>query len=138
MVDSQGGAHAHGRQDYPGPAQALRRDRLGPAEPQYGSCRRVVPGRAAACCRAAYFETGKFLVSGLVAGVLLTFPRLIAQCETYLRLAKESLAQEEIDGQQDLDNINLDGSDDKTYAAMGICKTIYTVSLAAFFTCDAC
>lgn len=48
-------------------------------------------------------------------------------CETYLRLAKESLAQEEIDGQQDLDNINLDGSDDKTYAAMGICKTIYTI-----------
>jgi hypothetical protein len=48
-------------------------------------------------------------------------------CETYLRLAKESLAQDEIDAQQDFDSINLDGNDDKTYAAMGICKTIYTI-----------
>jgi importin-7 len=44
-------------------------------------------------------------------------------------LAKESLAQDEIEGGSgDLESIMMDGDDDKTYAAMGVAKTIWTVS----------
>ncbi|KAG5643336.1 hypothetical protein DXG03_001055 [Asterophora parasitica] len=45
--------------------------------------------------------------------------------ESYLRLAKESLAAEETD--VDLDNIVSDVDEDKTFAAMGVAKTISTI-----------
>ncbi|KAG6856227.1 hypothetical protein H0H87_006321 [Tephrocybe sp. NHM501043] len=48
-------------------------------------------------------------------------------CETYLRLVKEALAQEETDGQNvDLDSIS-GMDDDKTFTAMGVSKTISTI-----------
>ncbi|THH18363.1 hypothetical protein EW146_g2600 [Bondarzewia mesenterica] len=50
-------------------------------------------------------------------------------CDSYLRLARESLAQEENAPKGgDLDSlIQADGDDDKTYAAMGVAKTISTI-----------
>ncbi|KAI3621267.1 nonsense-mediated mrna decay protein [Moniliophthora roreri] len=49
-------------------------------------------------------------------------------CDSYLRLAKESLAQEEAEaGSGDIESIMMDGDDDKTYAAMGVAKTIWTI-----------
>ncbi|GLB38717.1 putative ARM repeat-containing protein [Lyophyllum shimeji] len=49
-------------------------------------------------------------------------------CESYLRLAKESLAQEETDSQNvDLDNLMSSVDEDKTFAAMGVAKTISTI-----------
>jgi len=46
-----------------------------------------------------------------------------------LRLAKESLAQEETDSQNvDLDSLVSNVDEDKTFAAMGVAKTISTVS----------
>ncbi|KAG6919218.1 hypothetical protein DXG01_008013 [Tephrocybe rancida] len=48
-------------------------------------------------------------------------------CESYLRLAKEAIAQEETDGQNiDLDSIT-DVDDEKTFTAMGVAKTISTI-----------
>lgn len=48
-------------------------------------------------------------------------------CETYARLAKESQAADETDA-IDLDAImDSDASEDKTFAAMGVAKTIATV-----------
>lgn len=49
------------------------------------------------------------------------------QCESYMRLAKESMTQEEAANSTDYDVV--DGDDDKTYAAMNIAKTIGTVNL---------
>jgi hypothetical protein len=51
-----------------------------------------------------------------------------------LRLAKESIAQEEsIDLQNiDVESMLSDQDDDKTYAAMGVAKTIGTVSFILF------
>ncbi|KAF5377980.1 hypothetical protein D9615_006718 [Tricholomella constricta] len=46
-------------------------------------------------------------------------------CESYLRLAKESLAQEEAD--VDLETLVSDVDEDKTFAAMGVAKTISTI-----------
>ncbi|KAF9013048.1 armadillo-type protein [Cyathus striatus] len=49
-------------------------------------------------------------------------------CESYLRLARESAAQEEADAQNvDADGALVDVDDDKTFAAMGIAKTIGTI-----------
>lgn len=49
-------------------------------------------------------------------------------CESYMRLAKESLAQEETGGGDvDLDQLISDVDEDKTFAAMGVAKTISTV-----------
>ncbi|KAI0688708.1 ARM repeat-containing protein [Cytidiella melzeri] len=50
-------------------------------------------------------------------------------CETYTRLARESIALEEADGGNiDLDRImEQDGGEDKIFAAMGVAKTIGTV-----------
>ena len=52
------------------------------------------------------------------------------QCETYTRLAKEGIAMEESDGNSiDLDRLmETDSGEDKIFAAMGIAKTINTVS----------
>ncbi|KAJ7214009.1 armadillo-type protein [Mycena pura] len=48
-------------------------------------------------------------------------------CDSYLRLVKESLSAEEPElGDASLDAMNV-GDDDKTYAAMGVAKTIGTV-----------
>lgn len=54
------------------------------------------------------------------------------QCESYLRLAGETLNQEELLN----DNIDIEESltemdDDKTFAAMGVAKTISTVSISS-------
>lgn len=49
-----------------------------------------------------------------------------------MRLARESIAQEDADvanSNGDLDVLLSDGDDDKTYAAMGVAKTIWTVCL---------
>lgn len=51
----------------------------------------------------------------------------LMQCESYMRLAKESMAQEEAAVSTDYDVV--DGDDDKTYAAMNIAKTIGTVRI---------
>ncbi|THU92451.1 ARM repeat-containing protein [Dendrothele bispora CBS 962.96] len=55
-------------------------------------------------------------------------------CESYLRLAKESTAENIIDSStaassstEDLEAMMADTDDDKTYAAMGVAKTIWTV-----------
>ncbi|KIK50545.1 hypothetical protein GYMLUDRAFT_266124 [Collybiopsis luxurians FD-317 M1] len=51
-------------------------------------------------------------------------------CDSYLRLARESSASETVDSSAssaDLESIMADGDDDKTYAAMGVAKTIYTI-----------
>ncbi|KAF8074028.1 armadillo-type protein [Lyophyllum atratum] len=49
-------------------------------------------------------------------------------CESYLRLAKESLSQEETDSQNvDLDGLLANVDEDKTFAAMGVAKTIGTI-----------
>lgn len=49
-------------------------------------------------------------------------------CESYVRLAKESLAQEEAESQNSIDLEMMDNLDDgKTFAAMGVAKTIGTV-----------
>ncbi|KAF5381241.1 hypothetical protein D9757_007902 [Collybiopsis confluens] len=60
-------------------------------------------------------------------------------CESYLRLARESTAMETAldsgsnsTGSGDLESIMADGDDDKTYAAMGVAKTIYTVRESKF------
>ena len=58
------------------------------------------------------------------------------QCDSYLRLARESLAQDENAPKgADLDSLmESDGDDDKTYAAMGVAKTISTESAPALRT----
>ncbi|GAW02680.1 nonsense-mediated mrna decay protein [Lentinula edodes] len=49
-------------------------------------------------------------------------------CESYLRLARESNNQETLDSNpNDLESIMADADDDKTYAAMGVAKTIWTI-----------
>ncbi|EMD40235.1 hypothetical protein CERSUDRAFT_112428 [Gelatoporia subvermispora B] len=50
-------------------------------------------------------------------------------CETYARLARESIAQDETDGREvDIDTLmENDTGEDKTFAAMGVAKTIATV-----------
>jgi hypothetical protein len=52
-----------------------------------------------------------------------------------MRLARENLAQEEAEAQNgvDLDSVMGDVDDDKTFAAMGVAKTIATVSFFFFF-----
>ena len=51
------------------------------------------------------------------------------KCESYLRLAREGLAQP---SETNLDNVDidtiLDTDEDKVYGAMGVVKTISTVS----------
>lgn len=44
-----------------------------------------------------------------------------------MRLIKESMASEETDPDASLDTLLAGGDDDKTYAAMGVAKTIGTV-----------
>ncbi|KAJ7696679.1 armadillo-type protein [Mycena rosella] len=49
-------------------------------------------------------------------------------CDSYLRLIKESLVAEDTDvGEASLDAMLAGGDDDKTYAAMGVAKTIGTI-----------
>lgn len=54
------------------------------------------------------------------------------QCESYMRLARESITQEEQDASSDLETLLADADDDKTYAAMGVAKTIGTVVIPQF------
>ena len=51
------------------------------------------------------------------------------QCETYARLARESQSADEADGHaMELEQaMESDGNEDKTFAAMGVAKTITTV-----------
>jgi hypothetical protein len=51
-----------------------------------------------------------------------------------MRLAKDSLAQEEAEAanMSELESMTSDMDDDKTFAAMGIAKTIATVSPVSF------
>ncbi|KAJ8079910.1 Nonsense-mediated mRNA decay protein 5 [Marasmius tenuissimus] len=51
-------------------------------------------------------------------------------CDSYMRLAKESIAQEEVEVANsggDFEALLAEGDDDKTYAAMGVAKTIWTI-----------
>ncbi|TFK34758.1 armadillo-type protein [Crucibulum laeve] len=49
-------------------------------------------------------------------------------CESYMRLARESAAQEELEAQNlELENILSEADDDKTFAAMGVAKTLTTI-----------
>ncbi|KAF9222983.1 ARM repeat-containing protein [Gyrodon lividus] len=50
-------------------------------------------------------------------------------CESYLRLAREGLAQanETVSENVDVDSLLSDGDDDKVYGAMGVAKTIGTI-----------
>ncbi|KAH9949788.1 armadillo-type protein [Amylocystis lapponica] len=49
-------------------------------------------------------------------------------CETYLRLARESIAMDDTDGTEvDIDALMEDTGEDKTFAAMSVAKTISTV-----------
>ena len=68
--------------------------------------------------------------------VLLNFPCcslihfisfLVFQCESYMRLARESAIQDHLEENADLDTLLNDVDDDKTFAAMGVAKTISTV-----------
>ena len=51
------------------------------------------------------------------------------QCESYLRLARETAIQDHLEDNAELDDLltSVD-EDDKTFAAMGVAKTIGTVS----------
>ncbi|KAF8886227.1 armadillo-type protein [Gymnopilus junonius] len=48
-------------------------------------------------------------------------------CESYMRLAKESLVHDQVEDSVDLDAILTDVDDDKTFTAMGVAKTISTI-----------
>lgn len=50
------------------------------------------------------------------------------QCQLYQRLVKETLAVQATDDDDDIAPEQIDFGDDKAYAAMGMCKTIQTVS----------
>lgn len=54
---------------------------------------------------------------------------VVSQCETYARLARESQTAEETDGHgMELEAVmESDSNEDKTFAAMGVAKTITTV-----------
>ncbi|EIW81171.1 ARM repeat-containing protein [Coniophora puteana RWD-64-598 SS2] len=54
-------------------------------------------------------------------------------CESYMRLARETIAQgtDDLPENIDVDNLESDAEDDKVYAAMGVAKTICTVVTAA-------
>jgi importin-7 len=57
---------------------------------------------------------------------------IISQCESYMRLVREALANEEGAANRalDVDSIADMDDEDKTYAAMGVAKTISTVTPA--------
>ncbi|KJA23271.1 hypothetical protein HYPSUDRAFT_40079 [Hypholoma sublateritium FD-334 SS-4] len=48
-------------------------------------------------------------------------------CESYMRLARESSVHDQIEENVDLDTLLQDVDDDKTFAAMGVAKTISTI-----------
>ncbi|KAF8956524.1 armadillo-type protein [Flammula alnicola] len=48
-------------------------------------------------------------------------------CESYMRLARESAIHDHIEENADLDTLLADVDDDKTFAAMGVAKTISTI-----------
>ncbi|KAJ3711727.1 armadillo-type protein [Lentinula raphanica] len=49
-------------------------------------------------------------------------------CDSYLRLARESASHEAPDSNSnDLESVMAEGDDDKTYSAMGVAKTIWTI-----------
>jgi len=58
----------------------------------------------------------------------LLYPNLCLQCESYLRLARETAIQDHLEDNAELDELlaSVD-EDDKTFAAMGVSKTIGTV-----------
>ena len=55
----------------------------------------------------------------------------MSQCESYLRLARDGVAQQTdvVPDNIDVDSLISDGDDDKVYGAMGVAKTIGTVGL---------
>ncbi len=54
---------------------------------------------------------------------------VLIQCETYTRLARESIAADEDGGAVDMDRIMEGDDSDKVFAAMGVAKTITTVCM---------
>ena len=55
------------------------------------------------------------------------------QCDTFLRLAKESVVHEPVDENIDLETLVAEVDDDKCFAAMSISKTISTVCWLFYF-----
>ena len=53
---------------------------------------------------------------------------MILQCDSYMRLLRDNIAQEASGGETDFNMDTPASDDDKTYAAMGVAKTISTVS----------
>lgn len=49
------------------------------------------------------------------------------QCDSFLRLAKESVVHEQVEESADLEALIAEVDDDKCFAAMSISKTISTV-----------
>ena len=57
----------------------------------------------------------------------LTFFFQKKQCDSFLRLAKESVVHEQVEENIDLESLVAEVDDDKCFAAMSIAKTISTV-----------
>ena len=54
------------------------------------------------------------------------------QCDTFLRLAKESIVHEPVEETADLEALIAEVDDDKSFAAMSVSKTISTVCCSFF------
>ena len=52
---------------------------------------------------------------------------ILKQCDSFLRLAKESVVHEQVEEITDLESLVAEVDDDKCFAAMSIAKTISTV-----------
>lgn len=60
----------------------------------------------------------------------------IKQCETFLRLAKETVVHDQVEETTDLEALIAEVDDDKCFAAMSISKTISTVCCLVFLMDD--
>lgn len=58
------------------------------------------------------------------------------QCDTFLRLAKESVVHDQVEDSIDLEALIAEVDDDKSFAAMSISKTISTVCCLVFLMDD--
>lgn len=56
----------------------------------------------------------------------------LKQCDTFLRLAKESILHEQVEDSIDLESLVAEVDDDKSFAAMSVSKTISTVCCLVF------
>lgn len=73
--------------------------------------------------------TARLVSSGSIHPYLITETELLLQCETYTRLARESLPGNDDQQEVDVDHYMDERGEDKTFAAMGVAKTIGTVRI---------